>query len=240
MVIHRLMVSPDSQGQGLGRRMLRFAERHAYDAGFAAIRLDVYTGNPRARGLYARHGYQPVGLVRFPRRRLPFECFEKILPGTFQAGGVELLPSIQPLWEALRTHHLALAPNLAAHLAAKTFASRSAEFREKSVTGQLRVDLFKRQPSGALAGYAVTSFCAADQSSELDSLYVDPSLRGQGVGSLLVRRAMTWLHGCGARKPVVSVLAQNEEALRFYHQLGFQPRSMNLLPMEPSVWEEES
>lgn len=240
MVIHRLMVSPEFQGQGLGRRMLRFAERHAYEAGFASIRLDVYTGNPRARRLYVSHGYQLVGEVRFPRRRLPFECFEKILPGAFQAGGVELLPAIQPLWEALRAHHAAMAPAFAAEVLAKTFASRAAEFRDKSTNGKLRVDLFRRQPEGELAGYAVTSFCAADQSSELDSLYVDPALRGQGIGTLLVRRAMAWLHGCGARKPVVSVLSQNEAALRFYRPLGFHPRSVNLMPQETSVWEEES
>lgn len=78
LVIHRLCVHPQWQGQGLAARLLAFAEEHAAGHGYAAIRFDAYSGNPRALALYERHGYERVaGTVYFPRRELPFYCYEK-------------------------------------------------------------------------------------------------------------------------------------------------------------------
>jgi ribosomal protein S18 acetylase RimI-like enzyme len=76
MIIHRLCVHPDWQAHGLARELMDFAEERAREHGFAAIRLDAYTGNPRAVALYEKRGYQRVGQTRFPRRPLPFDCFE--------------------------------------------------------------------------------------------------------------------------------------------------------------------
>jgi ribosomal protein S18 acetylase RimI-like enzyme len=56
-----------------------FAERFARDRGFPCIRLDAYTGNPAALALYRRRGYHCAGQVFFPRRDLPFDCYEKII-----------------------------------------------------------------------------------------------------------------------------------------------------------------
>jgi hypothetical protein len=58
-----------------------FAESHAARSGYASIRLDAYTGNPRSVQLYRRRGYREVGQVYFPRRTLPFWCFELIVDG---------------------------------------------------------------------------------------------------------------------------------------------------------------
>ena len=79
MVIHRLAVHPQWQGRGIARQILADAEQYAIEQGFAWIRLDVYTGNPRAMALYPRQGYRRAGQVWFPRRPLPFDCFEKPL-----------------------------------------------------------------------------------------------------------------------------------------------------------------
>jgi ribosomal protein S18 acetylase RimI-like enzyme len=79
LVVHRLCVDPSLQGKGYGHRVMDFAEAHARAAGFASVRLDAYTGNPRSVTLYRRRGYREVGQVRFPRRELPFWCFELIL-----------------------------------------------------------------------------------------------------------------------------------------------------------------
>ncbi|UUZ90604.1 GNAT family N-acetyltransferase [Paenibacillus sp. P25] len=77
--IHRLAVDPAYQGRGLGKRSLQHAEEHARSLGCSSIRLDVYTGNPAAVGMYERAGYIAVGLVRYPFRKLPYQCMEKIL-----------------------------------------------------------------------------------------------------------------------------------------------------------------
>lgn len=76
-VIHRLAVAPPWEGHGIGRALMRFAERRASALGYDSIRLDAYCGNPRALRFYARSGYSRVGKVRF--RKGHFDCFEKLL-----------------------------------------------------------------------------------------------------------------------------------------------------------------
>lgn len=79
LVVHRLCVHPDWQGHGLGTRLMDFAENFAIDQGFPSVRLDAYTGNPHALALYEGRGYRRAGQLFFPRRELPFACFEKVL-----------------------------------------------------------------------------------------------------------------------------------------------------------------
>lgn len=79
LVIHRLCVRPEFQQCGAGRRLMEFTEAFARERGFSCIRLDAYTGNPRALALYEKRGYQRIGRAYFPRRELPFDCFEKLV-----------------------------------------------------------------------------------------------------------------------------------------------------------------
>jgi GNAT superfamily N-acetyltransferase len=78
-VVHRLMVNPGVQRQGLGRFLMRYAERRAHELGFRALRLDTYLANDRALALYRGLGYGEPGQVRF--RKGLFACFEKALEG---------------------------------------------------------------------------------------------------------------------------------------------------------------
>ncbi|MCD1260112.1 GNAT family N-acetyltransferase [Paenibacillus athensensis] len=77
--IHRLAVHPQHQGKGLGKLLLGFAEQRARSEGCTSIRLDVFSENETALGMYSRAGYKPTGTVRFPLRKAPFRCFEKAL-----------------------------------------------------------------------------------------------------------------------------------------------------------------
>jgi GNAT superfamily N-acetyltransferase len=79
LVVHRLCVDPACQGQGVAGRLMEFTEALAAARGYTSIRLDAYTGNPVAVRLYERRGYRMAGTVCFPRRTLPFYCFEKIV-----------------------------------------------------------------------------------------------------------------------------------------------------------------
>lgn len=77
-VIHRLAVHPDSQGKGIGKWLLEHAEIVAKSKGYTSIRLDAYMANPSAIRMYERAGYAPVGQIKFPLRKHPYQCFEKI------------------------------------------------------------------------------------------------------------------------------------------------------------------
>ena len=79
LVIHRLAVNPECQKQGIGRQLMDFAENYAKEKDYSSIRLDAYSGNPRALNLYECRGYKRVGQIFFPGRELPFNCYEKIV-----------------------------------------------------------------------------------------------------------------------------------------------------------------
>ena len=76
-VVHRLMVDPRFQGRGVARGLMTAAERLAAGLGFAVVRLDAFSLNPRALQLYRGLGYREAGEVVF--RKGVFRCFEKRL-----------------------------------------------------------------------------------------------------------------------------------------------------------------
>lgn len=79
LVVRRLAVHPKWQGHGIARQLMDYAERFAIENNYASIRLNVYSGNLRAINFYQRRGYKKTGRVYFPKRVLPFYCYEKIL-----------------------------------------------------------------------------------------------------------------------------------------------------------------
>jgi len=76
LIVHRLCIDPAEQGRGLAHELMSFAESYAAARGYRSVRLDAYTGNPQSGQLYRRRGYREVGQISFPRRLLPFWCFE--------------------------------------------------------------------------------------------------------------------------------------------------------------------
>lgn len=56
-----LFVDPAVRGQGVGTQLLEGIVQEARDRGYTEVRLDVIDGNDRARALYARRGFEPVG-----------------------------------------------------------------------------------------------------------------------------------------------------------------------------------
>jgi ribosomal protein S18 acetylase RimI-like enzyme len=78
LLIHRLCVVPEKQGQGVGRRMLEFIETYAREHSHDCIRVDVHAKNSAALATYENRGFKRLGEVFFPRRDVPFVCMEKI------------------------------------------------------------------------------------------------------------------------------------------------------------------
>ena len=55
--IHDLAVVPANRGQGIGRALLKTAERRALQRGCCKLTLEVQEDNTRARNLYGRFGF---------------------------------------------------------------------------------------------------------------------------------------------------------------------------------------
>ena len=58
--LEELYILPAYRSRGLGQEFFAFAERYAWEGGYARIRLEVEEDNVRARALYERLGYAPL------------------------------------------------------------------------------------------------------------------------------------------------------------------------------------
>ncbi|HEX2947776.1 MAG TPA: GNAT family N-acetyltransferase [Clostridia bacterium] len=76
-VIHRLCVNPVFQGKGIGRKTMLMIEKLLREKDIESIRLDAFSLNPVALGMYDKLGYKKVGEVTW--RKGLFYLFEKKL-----------------------------------------------------------------------------------------------------------------------------------------------------------------
>lgn len=79
LYLHRLVVHPDYQGEGTGNELMHFAEDYAKKHGYTSIRLEAYEENEVAHHLYQKFGFKKAGEAYYPRREVPFVCYEKPL-----------------------------------------------------------------------------------------------------------------------------------------------------------------
>jgi ribosomal protein S18 acetylase RimI-like enzyme len=72
-------------------------------------------------------------------------------------------------------------------------------------------------------------------SSWLSALWVDPSVRGTGLGACLVDAVDVWSRENGATTVELSVTTNNEAAVAFYARVGFEETGRRRpLPADPS------
>jgi len=63
MVLHTLVIDPACAGRGYGRAFVGFYEDFARENGCKYLRMDTNERNARARRMYARLGYQEIGVI---------------------------------------------------------------------------------------------------------------------------------------------------------------------------------
>ncbi len=80
LVVHRLAINPNTQGKGVAKQFMKFAENLCVKQNYNGIRLDTFVENPLAIGLYLKLGYNQLGLVSFKNRT--YYCFDKLVLNT--------------------------------------------------------------------------------------------------------------------------------------------------------------
>ncbi len=63
MVLHTLVISTKAAGRGYAQQFVGFYEQYAKEQGCPYLRMDTNERNLRARALYAKLGYQEIGIV---------------------------------------------------------------------------------------------------------------------------------------------------------------------------------
>lgn len=84
-----LTTAPEFQGKGIGKVMLREAERHAVRLGCKLVEMTVITDRKELMAWYERHGYKNTGVLKpfpshdpragVPLKPLQFVVMEKML-----------------------------------------------------------------------------------------------------------------------------------------------------------------
>jgi diamine N-acetyltransferase len=141
--------------------------------------------------------------------------------------GEDSLEAVRPLWKKLRAHYSPLLSHFSGETPPLVFGPRKQEMLAKAAAGKIRVELVSVASDAADIAYCVSTV-SADGRSEIDSMLVEERFRDRGIGSELIRRALTWLESMRASSKVVTVAHVNEEALAFYKRFGFHPRSILL------------
>ena len=96
---------------------------------------------------------------------------------------------------------------------------------------------------GRDAGYALAywrhSIDHGGRVAVLDDLWIEPGLRGRGLGRRLMDAVLGDMSACGARTVVVEADPADAPAVSFYARLGFAPKGTTLLaralPVRPDA-----
>lgn len=82
----------------------------------------------------------------------------------------------------------------------------------------------KDKAVGYLIGCARNKFnYRTVKTGELENMYVTPSVRRKGIGTLLVNGLTRWLRQNGIDRMYISAFIGNTNAIAFYTKVGFSP-----------------
>jgi GNAT superfamily N-acetyltransferase len=79
LVVHRLGVKKEFWNKKIGKDLMLFTEKLVLEKGLKSIRLDTYSGNPKAMEFYRRLGYSELGSIDLKPDKDKYYCFEKII-----------------------------------------------------------------------------------------------------------------------------------------------------------------
>jgi N-acetylglutamate synthase-like GNAT family acetyltransferase len=80
-------------------------------------------------------------------------------------------------------------------------------------------DIWVAEVGGQVVG--LVGLILGENDAELDPLVVSTSYRGRGIGRQLAKAAIETARAAGVHQLTVRPVARNEQAIRFFHELGF-------------------
>lgn len=137
------------------------------------------------------------------------------------------LDLIGSLWEKLREHQGARSLHFAQHYSNRTWGTRKTELLEKAKTGALCIDSAKDLDTRKVVAYCVSTVSSEGKGC-LESIFVEPNYRGNGIGNSLMLRALDWMNNRQAKTVVLEVGVGNEAVIAFYNRYDFYPRTITL------------
>ncbi len=145
----------------------------------------------------------------------------------YREAGIEAIDAVHPLWHKLNVFHSGISTYFSDKIRIRQFEPRKQEIIAKSKAGKVRIEFVSLASTGEDVAYCISSVGEAGV-AEIDSVFVDERFRRHGIGHQLLTNALAWIDPQNPTAVIISVMHENEEAIAFYRQFGFFPRSVLL------------
>jgi len=223
--VKRMFVQPEFRGRGIARQILEALEFRARDLKYGSVWLETGVGQPEATGLYKSAGYHEFGGFGEYIGN-PFSvCFEKRLTSA-------ATPATKIIVRQATVNDAKQVADVVNSVIAEgkytAFDRPFSEEEEKDFICSLgsRSALHVAEIDENIIGVqSIDLFSTfADSVSHVATMgtWLRSDFRGRGIGRSLAEESFSFARGHGYRKVVIQVLADNEQALRFYRSLGFR------------------
>lgn len=133
----------------------------------------------------------------------------------------EQINLIEPMWVELNQHHRDSTRQFRDYYDTNTFSKR-----KKALLAKDELFILVVEDGSALVGFCVASINLGI--GEIDSLYLKPESRTQGLGGSMLGMATRWLTEQGLESARLSVGEGNEAVIGFYRKYGFKQRAIML------------
>lgn len=128
---------------------------------------------------------------------------------------------IKNLWEKNRKYHEDTSEYFG-HL------YRSINFNERikafAGIGREKLKITVAKDGDGYIGYCISTIM--DGKGELESIHVNQTERGNGIGSKLARMHLDWMKESNCKVIGVTVSQENKNTINFYKKLGFYPNTL--------------
>lgn len=141
---------------------------------------------------------------------------------------LDSINSIQPLWEQLNALHGEYSTHFRQFHQTFTFSERIKKLHDKE-----NLIIFTAFDEDVPVGYCIVSL--DDACGEIDSLFVAPDFRKQGIGGKLMQNTLQWLKKLHCMHINVLVAEGNEKVSPFYERFGFKPKATMLKLLDTSA-----
>ena len=131
------------------------------------------------------------------------------------------LSTIKNLWERNRQYHEDSSEYFSEAYRSICFDERIKVFREFD-KDTLKITVAKDK--GEYIGYCMSTI--VEGKGELESLHVDESKRGLGIGKELVAKHLEWMKENNCKVVGVTVSQENQSTINFYKKLGLYPNTL--------------
>ncbi|MCK4257380.1 MAG: GNAT family N-acetyltransferase [Halanaerobiales bacterium] len=133
----------------------------------------------------------------------------------------EEIEVIKNLWEKNRQYHENSSEYFKESYRFISFDQRTKAF---SVFNKETMKITVAKSNDDYIGYCISTII--EEKGELESLHVDETSRGNGIGKKLVIKHIEWMKEKNCKVIGVTVSQENESTIWFYKKLGFYPNTL--------------